>query len=115
MSSSSNPLPRKASPTARAYSPILNFQPPVVTTPPKYTMELEQQVKDDRTPLLPIHTQHLSNPPSFSESPLTLGKKSSYGLFIPQGYQQTVANYESVGNEISVLYETDEEVRIGSP
>lgn len=113
MPSNSNPLPRKSSPSTRAYSPALNFQQPSNSSP-KYSIEMESPTRDDRTPLLPINSQYSSKHQTFSESPLTLGKKSSYGLFIPQGYQH-LGNNKNAGAEMSIPYETDEDLRIGSP
>jgi hypothetical protein len=110
--STGSQFPRKLSPTSRTiYSPVSNYQssayPTAATTAPG--LGIESPIKDDRTPLLPINSQAFRQQQSLSESPLTLGKKSSYGLFIPPNYQTAVAHspgcssYHGLGN--SILYE----------
>jgi hypothetical protein len=109
----SSQFSRKLSPTSRTiYSPVTNYQS---SAHPAAAFEVESPIKDDRTPLLPINSQILRQQQSLSDSPLTLGKKSSYGLFIPPNYQGALAHspeehptYHGLGNHIP-YDEVDEE------
>lgn len=54
----------------------------------------------ERTPLLPIGQPpiEINNPHQISESPLTLGKKNSYGLFLPHSYISPAPVQQMIGN-----------------
>lgn len=106
--SMSSKFSRKLSPTSRLYSPVKNYQS---SLPPPEVFKIESPIKD-RTPLLPICSQNLRRQQSISESPLTLGKKSSYGLFIPPYYSAASPEHPPTSPDLGyhITYgEVDEE------
>jgi hypothetical protein len=85
--------PPRKSPTARSYSfpPPFNHPPPPSSLfSPTHPIDMVSPTTEERTQLLPIEQPKLSSQKqNLSESPLTFGKKSSYGLFLPHNYRTT--------------------------
>jgi hypothetical protein len=100
-------VPPRKSPTTKNYNysspslhlPSHSFSPSPSLSSPTHPIDVMAPIKDERAQLLPIEqsklflsssSSFLPSPPTqtnLSESPLTFGKKSSYGLFLPHNYQ----------------------------
>ncbi len=113
-----NPIPQSQEKKERTANSSSNLIPTPLPHPPhvqqSQQMSQPQQISDERTPLLPLpiehsHVSHPHIPLSMSlmkrgsltdsSSPLTLGKKSSYGLFLPQSLRGSVMSHLSYEEE----------------
>lgn len=70
-------------------SSLSNIVSSMTSPSPPFPLDHLNTLDDkERTPLLPIEQTGIEmNQQQISESPLTFGKKNSYGLFLPHSYK----------------------------